>query len=138
MKSLGEFKEIVTAGNHVPARWHFDLSQQWYKAVQHFRHAAANGRRVHHLGGLAAEAGGEEAKFIQGCLANDGLIVTEFRGRGRSRGSIGNTGWFLALALLELQDGRCRRLSLGKLRGLARWCGLFRSVFGWEIATPNG
>src|SRR5258708_39518320 len=63
VESFCQLKEIVTAGNHVPARWDFDLSQQRYEAVQHFRHAAAYGGGGYPLCGVGPAAGGEDAKI---------------------------------------------------------------------------
>ena len=44
VKALGNFEEIIAAGDDFPPGMHFQLIQQGDKPIEHFSYAAADGR----------------------------------------------------------------------------------------------
>src|SRR6267143_5214478 len=58
VKRFGDRKEIVAAGDYIPANRKIQFLNQRDDAVQHFSHSTAEGRRVDHLNAPSLQARG--------------------------------------------------------------------------------
>src|SRR5262245_23330706 len=85
VKTLGDFVEVIAAGDDLPLGRNFEFVHQRDKAVQDLGHATAHRGGVDHLDGLALEMTGEKADFVELRLTDDGGIIFQARRRRRRR-----------------------------------------------------
>src|SRR3954464_1360045 len=90
MEALGDFEEIVAAGDDLPLGLHLEFIHEGDKAVQDFCYAASHSSGVDHLHRAPAQSLREETELIQLGFADDRLIIAQLRWRRRRRRRLGN------------------------------------------------